>query len=501
MNSRKILLKLPFLRNTPYSTVMYRILNILLILPGVLMAQYSPREIDSLMTTEYYRLRGERKFEEIVTLSKRVIKDAKTIQYPKGEIYGYTRLGNMQYNLRNYQEALASLNYANQMVEQNKIEDYIIKTSIHLGIALCYSESGSTYQNAEAQYQKALFFAQKITNPYEKNFYLYLVYSNLYGLYSNLNNAEKEVFYLRKALSVEKSSYMLTELARYHNVYSKNSDSAKIYLIKSEQIAKTDFDKAALYNQWGKYYEINGQYLKAIEYYKKNKYLARKTKEAPLEEDALIGLYNCHEKLGNLKEAVYYSEKRNHFKDSLRQLQIKNSDVAINDIITKKEKTITEKLSKTQQIFLALGILAILFFLILGIRIYQNKKERKKVQHIIREQEIELKEKEDITLHLQQKVNESFDELIKLAKSNSPEFFTRFKEVYPEKISRLLEIDPKLRVSELTLCAYILLGFKTKDIALYTYKSVNTIRNRKYNLRKKLSIAEEQDMEIWFKNL
>lgn len=465
------------------------------------MAQYTPKEIDSLMTKEYYRLRNERNFQEIIQLSKVVIRDSKKQNYVKGEVYGYARLGNMQFNIRSYKEALESLNYANLLVEKNKIDDNTIKSSIHLGIGLCYSESGSTYSNAEQEYQKALFFAKKIENKYEKNFYLYLVYSNYYGLYSNVKNTEKEVYYLRKALSVKKNSYMLTEMARYHNIYSKNSDSARFYLEKSEELASTDFDRAALYNQWGKYYEVNKEYEKAIDFYKKNEALAIKTKEAPLQEDALMGLYFCNEKLGNLKEAVYYSEKRNQLKDSIQMLQVRNSDIAISDIVNKNEKTMKQQFSVTQKIFIGFVFIALMMLLFFGIKIYRNKKDAYKAQKLIEEKEIEIKEKEDIAIHLQQKVNDSFEELIKLAKSNSPEFFTRFKEVYPEKIDALLVINDKLRVTELTLCAYIFLGFKTKDIALFTFKSVNTIRNRKYNLRKKLFIEDEQDMEIWFKKL
>jgi DNA-binding NarL/FixJ family response regulator len=64
-----------------------------------------------------------------------------------------------------------------------------------------------------------------------------------------------------------------------------------------------------------------------------------------------------------------------------------------------------------------------------------------------------------------------------------------------------MEFSPGLRTSELILCAYTFLGFNIKDIADYTFKSVNTIRNRKQNLRKKFGLSGEQDMGIWLRNL
>lgn len=99
-----------------------------------------------------------------------------------------------------------------------------------------------------------------------------------------------------------------------------------------------------------------------------------------------------------------------------------------------------------------------------------------------------------------QKTNEDFDEIIYLAKNNSSEFWGHFQEKYPDFRKKLLEINPNLKVSELILSAYIYLGFNTKDIAEYTFKAVQTIKNNKYNLRKRLSVPSKDDMVLWFRN-
>ena len=100
---------------------------------------------------------------------------------------------------------------------------------------------------------------------------------------------------------------------------------------------------------------------------------------------------------------------------------------------------------------------------------------------------------------LNQKSNEAFDKLIRLAKNNSPEFWAYFQENYPDFSRKLLEICQNLKTTELILCAYIYLGFNTKDIAEYTFKAVQTIKNNKYNLRKKMSITTKDDMVIWLR--
>ncbi|MNV04851.1 Bacterial regulatory protein, luxR family [compost metagenome] len=97
-------------------------------------------------------------------------------------------------------------------------------------------------------------------------------------------------------------------------------------------------------------------------------------------------------------------------------------------------------------------------------------------------------------------MNESFSEIIELAKKNSPTFWARFQEVHPKFLKRMLCIDANFKSSELILCAYIYLGFSTKEIADYTFKATKTIENNRYNLRKKLGLAPEEDLILWLRN-
>ena len=116
-----------------------------------------------------------------------------------------------------------------------------------------------------------------------------------------------------------------------------------------------------------------------------------------------------------------------------------------------------------------------------------------------KEKETIIKEKEEETKELKLKVNEAFDEVVQLAKDNSPEFLTRFQEVYPNFQEKLLKINPQIRTSELTFCAYLFLGFSTKEIAEYTFKAVKTIENNRYNIRKKLGLSPEKDLLVWLR--
>lgn len=92
-----------------------------------------------------------------------------------------------------------------------------------------------------------------------------------------------------------------------------------------------------------------------------------------------------------------------------------------------------------------------------------------------------------------------FDEIIQLAKNNSPEFWAHFQEQYPDFRKKISELNPNLKVSEFIFCAYIFLGFTTKDIAKYTFKAVQTIKNNKSNLRKRLNIPAQHDTTLWLR--
>ena len=102
---------------------------------------------------------------------------------------------------------------------------------------------------------------------------------------------------------------------------------------------------------------------------------------------------------------------------------------------------------------------------------------------------------------LKQKLNVAFDEVILLAKKNDSSFLVRFQEVYPNVCEKLLENNPKLVNTELTLCAMVWLNFSSKDIASYTHVQPKTVQTKKYRLRKKLNIPENINIYTWLKNL
>lgn len=93
------------------------------------------------------------------------------------------------------------------------------------------------------------------------------------------------------------------------------------------------------------------------------------------------------------------------------------------------------------------------------------------------------------------------DEIMTLAKENSPRLLNKFRLFYPEFFEKLSAIQPNLKNSELIFCIYLKLNLTTKEIATYTFVTPKAIQNRKNRLRKKLNIPSELDIYKWFNDL
>ncbi len=67
--------------------------------------------------------------------------------------------------------------------------------------------------------------------------------------------------------------------------------------------------------------------------------------------------------------------------------------------------------------------------------------------------------------------------------------------------TKLRNIEPKISLKELRLCALIKLEYSSKDIASITFQDRNTVDVARYRLRKKLNIETKRTLSEYFKNL
>ncbi|WP_143756547.1 tetratricopeptide repeat protein [Chryseobacterium sp. RU37D] len=287
-------------------------------------------------------------------------------------------------------------------------------------------------------------------------------------------------------------------------------DSALFYFQKSLAIDQKYKDPILFldYTALGDYYAQQKEYQKAIDFYQKAQGNIKEQKISPyhfVNNDLYKKIAIQYDGLGNTEESNKYRKIYTDLQNKLDSKRNANIEHALKIILTDKEDEY-KKTETNKYIWISVGVL---FLIIIFIVVYYIlNKNLKKKETLITEVQDTLQEKEEIinqqtieTEQLQLKVNNAYTEVINLAKDNDPSFYFRFQEVYPDFQKKLLDFSPGLRTTELILCAHTFLGFNIKDIADYTFKSVNTVRNRKQNLRKKFGLSSEQDMGIWLRNL
>ena len=185
----------------------------------------------------------------------------------------------------------------------------------------------------------------------------------------------------------------------------------------------------------------------------------------------------------------------NFLNDSLEKHNKMVVDFMLNEIIKDKNASSAQK-SKSFRI-----VIFVLIFLSVSIAsflIVRNIKGKRKLRK--REQQISSKT-EQIELLEEELESNIFQEIIELAKSNSPEFLPLFGEVYPEFVEAMKQVDPTIRSSELYFLALAYLNFSTKDIANFTFVTVRAVQVRRNRMRKKYNISSEIDFNEWFRNL
>ena len=498
------------------NTHQVKLLSMLLLVISVFsFAQKSKEEqqIDAQIETAY-GLYMNIKIKDLLTVSKDIILRSEKLNYEKGLAYGNFYVACVLSDSDQFKESNRYLHKAQSYTEY--LEADPTQTSRIYGILGLNYYHLNLFSLSEINLRKAIVVVKNAEN---KDDALRRNESSYYGslaiLHDRMGKKDSINYYLNKEkiileklkvedIYIDKGYSYIT----FGNYFLDNSrkDSALYYLKKAESLLEGKhhpFEVDALIGL-GHFYEEQGLNQEAIGYYMKAIETTKKLYSWRL-RSAYKGLENVYDRMGNHQKAREYKTLYKHINDSLETARKVELDHVVNDVM-RFEKEQQDKLRKEDWKKVVLIVLLLIALLITVAYYYKKSKDKNKKislekEELMIEKEIIKQEKEEESKELKLKINESIDELIHLAKTNNSGFFTQFQERYPEVIHKILEIDPKLRISELTLCAYVFLGFTTKDIALYTFKATNTVHSRKYNLRKKLNISSDENMELWLKNL
>lgn len=479
---------------------------LLIIFHGLIAAQTSIPEIEK-KNNEAKDLFNERKLDESIKLSKEVVEESKQIGYSQGVAKGSTRVA-LIYAIK--KDPNSSIPYAYLAQKETYTKgDYELKSKINGILAANYLQLEMNNEAIKA-FKKMASDAKKIPQPEKSLLEENMAYHHLASIYDfKKKNVDSAYYYYTKVYNALKdkpgndpkiNTILLGASMYIKEVNKAKNDSVTSYsktiqeVLSKNDIKKNDSSAVYTYKHLAGAYFSEGKYEDAQKYNELFIAWAKKNKNLEGLNSAYDLRYKISEKLNDLAKSQKELKEYVQLKDTISDIDKKNIQVSYKNVIKTKDEHLKSETHTKNALFFGIVIIIALFAgSLFFFKNFIKKKHKEKVIVISRkESEINI---------LQSKINTAFEEVALLAKTNSPNFFIRFQEVYPEFTKKLQEISPGLRTSELTLCAYTFLGFNTKDIADYTFKSVNTIRNRKYNLRKKMNIPTEENMGLWFRKL
>lgn len=442
----------------------------------------------------------ERGFQELKTLEKTAVlqqnADAQLEVLNNKAFYYFTKAEyNKAYKIAKELEekATAAKNIRLIAIAKNRL-------GVTLNFLQVYDESEKKLKEAEQFIDENDFL--------DKN----LIRANNYqfqsDLYTHILKHDVAVIYVKKTIpeyeKIKNPEERKNQLAKGNGniglkFLSVDLDSAAHYFKKSLAIQDKIEAKninVANYTGLGEVYNRKKDHQKAVMYLKKAEELNEKVQDGFYMTSIYELLQDSYNNLGNEKEYEKYKLRY------LENLKIENEEklsgvkTFVDEVKAQSEEAIKENRNKTFLIiFIGIVALSLLIFIFYTLRKISKKKKEKSII------ELQLVEKEKKIENLENKISDLHSEVIELAQQNSPQFYPRFLDLYPEFEKNILELNPKISISEIQFCALLKLKFSSKDIANYTFTSIRTVQNKKYRIRNKLNIPKEVDTYVFINNL
>lgn len=470
-----------------------------------LMATISPRaaaqsygipQIDSIQSLPYHAWGDD--FEAMMLAQLETIKASERLDYPKGIAKGYQLTATAMLAIGRYEESLRYADLAqNQRYTSTDKELQARLYNIH---GRSYMALGF-YREASEHFDKAIGVlddsgedaAELLSN----------IYYNKALNYRTQGDLESEFETLQQLLRIHPLPTGHGRMAISYLDFKNQPDSARHHLQEASRLLKGQDSTfvlidAIITQSYGYFYEHQLQYDSALYYYHDALNLAYKTNMPERVRLAYESLANVYQLAGDHENALDFRTKYIHIDDSLKRAEKKALSVPVEQFLREKEREYAQARLRTYMIFGGLLVLAILIIIWLRYTYLKKKADR---EALLEAQADIIRQQQQQTKNLEQKVNTAFDEVLQLAKDNDASFLARFQEVYPEFIAKLLEKNPKLVNTELALCALIYLNLSSKDIARFTYIQPKSVQIRKYRLRKKLEIPQDADLHVWLQSL
>lgn len=444
------------------------------------------------------------KTKDFLKISKDIIEKSENVDYDKGLAYGNFYIAAAFTEIGSHKESIRYIHKCQSYKEYLKSDRLLdAKNFGLLGTNYNYLELFSLsvknfrkaieILNNKAEVDEAALRSEAVQ--YGNLSIVYERIGKLDSMYYSLNREKNILSKLNAENNYVHRSASYISFGNYF-VKRKNADSARFYYERAGVVLenKNHPYEVDLLMGLGDLNEEQEKYNEAIDLYSQAAEISKKRDSWELAH-LYEKLEDVYKKTSDFPKASAFNALFKKTNDSLEAIKKIERDYVVSELM---KIELEEETRKNRDTITKVSSVVIILIIIASFTAYYLiRRNRRK---LLKEKETIINQKEEETQVLKVKVNEAFDEVIVLAKTNSPEFWGRFQEVYPDFRQKLLLVNPELKPSELILSAYIYLGFNTKDIAEYTFKAVKTIKNNKYNLRKRLEILTKDDFTIWMRN-
>lgn len=450
--------------------------------------QNSEENIDSLIE-DAKQLYIDENYKEAFKIYTQVLEKSKQANYSKGLVSAYLGYSGIYFIQSKLDSSTHYLIKAKEEPYAKNNFDILYSIAFREGLNL---HSIGLYDEAIEYYKEALTYTFKFKNDEERINYIDRVYINLGDIYQLQNKVDSALYYYKSAynspvINFENKFTSSVSISDLH-IEKSELDSAEVYLNFAEYYAQklnTDYSKSILNEVKAKHLKSKGKFEKAIELFQNSLVLNKQLKRSKPELYKFIS--DTYDSKGNKELSNFYLRKYVEKKDSLELANIGNMKVPMILAQTQNVNQL-EKVESSNKSIMIISLL--LIFSAFSITYFYIKKLRKK----------RIKGREE-NLRLKKKLNLAFEEVVELAESNSPNFLSRFIEVYPEFYNQLITEYPDLTTADIKLCALLKLNYTTKEIAEITFCSVRTVQNRMYRIRKKINLPSEERLNRWVQNL
>lgn len=427
---------------------------------------------------------------EALRLSEKII-------YKRGVVKAHYVLGVAHNFAGDYKKALNHYTEIGQNEESRQYPHYL---------SLMHRGKGELFQNvglnewAKQEYQKGIDNAKKIKRHNYRHITLLLLYTQMAGLYYNPDDSHKMdtfVYYMNQAekeLEQADQDFILPVVPIYlvlkseYYMHNNAFDSAKQCIDNLfVQIKKfKNADRPYVYMTAGNYYNLIQQPDSADYFYR-----------LALKRSHESGIINDLPKVYKKMSAFYANNGQPDSAKQYHRLFIDAENLQTNFKLESSREIVSiilnniniQNRNRTKRTALiAMFTTGIVAFVTANVIYFHRRKKIKK-------------KNESKINQLNRKLDNAFEEVIKLAKNNDPTFVARFQEVYPEFHNKLSAKHPNLTPAELQLCAMTYLNFTTKQIAEYSFIEFRSVQTRRSRLRKKINLNSKIDLNDYLKNL